>query len=418
MDQIFKPITDSYRNLDYVAAWYLKAADYAKTTQAQCAFVATNSITQGEQVAMLWPLIFQRGMEIGFAHQAFKWRNNASQVAGVTCVIVGIRQKSGARKTLYSADLSRSVKNISPYLIEMDDTIVVKESRPINGLPKMDWGNKATDDGNFILLPEEKDRLIASFPNAAPLIRRYIGSQEFIKGIERYCLWILDDQRELAESIPPIKARIVAVEKFRLSSPAPQTRDYALFSYRFRQIQGFGVDAIIVPRVFSETRQYLTIGFVDGDSTIINDNSFAIYNSEAYVMALLSSRLHAVWASTVCGGLETRIRYSNTMGYHSFPVPSLSAEQRDELEQHAWAIMAARESFPGKTIAWLYDPETMPAAILDAHRALDATLERICIGRVFRNDTERLEYLFKQYVALKRKGGAAPAKARTLQGVA
>lgn len=418
MDLIFAPITDSYRNLDYVAAWYVKAADYAQATRAQCAFVATNSITQGEQVAMLWPLIFQRGMEIGFAHQAFKWRNNASQVAGVTCVIVGIRHRSGAKKILYSADLSRVVKNISPYLIEMDDTIIVKESRPINGLPKMDWGNKATDDGNFVLSPEEKDALLRDYPEATRFVRCYYGSQEFIKGIERYCLWILDEERSIAESIPPLKARIKAVARFRLASPAPSTREYAAFPHRFRQIQDFGLDAIIVPGLFSEDRPYVTVGFLDGETTIINNLAFAIYGASPYVMALLSSRLHSLWVSTVCGGLETRIRYSNTMGYHTFPMPALSDSQRQELEEHTWAIIAAREAYPGKTIAWLYDPETMPKAILDSHQALDATLERICIGRAFRNDTERLEYLFKQYVALKRKGASAAPKARALQGVA
>ncbi|CAN7783964.1 N-6 DNA methylase [Cupriavidus necator] len=418
MDLIFAPLTDSYRNLDYVAAWYVKAADYAPTTDAQCAFVATNSICQGEQVAMLWPLVFRKGMEIGFAHQSFKWRNNAAQVAGVTCVIVGIRRRSATKKTLYSAELARVVKNISPYLIEMDDTIVVKEARPINGLPKMDWGNKPTDDGNFILTPDEKYALLRQYPEAEKFIRRYYGTQEFIKGVERYCLWIADDDAEEAYAIAPIGGRIDAVAKFRAESTAESTREYAAYPHRFRQIQNFGADAILVPIHFSEDREYFTIGFADGESAVVSNACYAIYGAAAYVMALLSSRLHAIWVSTVCGGLETRIRYSNTMGYHTFPVPALSEIQVQELEDHAWAIMAAREMFPGKTIAWLYDPETMPQAVLDAHQSLDATLERIVIGRAFRNDTERLEYLFKQYVALKRKGAAAAGNAPALQGAA
>lgn len=418
MDQIFEPVAESYRNLDYVAAWYVKAADYAQSTQAHCAFVATNSICQGEQVAMLWPLIFQRGMEIGFAHQEFKWRNNAAQVAGVTCVIVGIRPRCAAKKTLYAGEMARAVKHISPYLIEMDDTIVLKESRPINGLPRMEKGNMPTDDGNLILSPEERDNLVSAYPQAERLVRRYYGTQEFIKGIERYCLWIVDEDAKFAASIPPIKKRLYAVRDFRMQSPAPTTKEYAAFPHRFRQIQDFGVDAILVPIHFSEDRDYFTIGFAPGETSILSNACYAVYDAPVYVMALLSTRLHAIWVETVCGQLETRIRYANTLGYNTFPVPTLSEGQRQELEDHAWAIMAARESFPGKTIAWLYDPETMPASILKAHTDLDATFERICIGRAFRNDTERLEYLFKQYLALKRKGGAASVKARTLQGVA
>jgi hypothetical protein len=416
MERIFSPVTKAYKNLDYVAAWYLKAAEYGTHVNSQAAFVATNSICQGEQVQMLWPLIQARGAEIGFAHQSFKWRNNAAHVAGVTCVIVGIRRRSAVRKILYSGDLAAQVRNISPYLIDMDDTIIAKESGPINGLPKMDWGNKATDDGNLILSPEQRQDILRDFPQASKLMLRMYGSQEFIRGIERWCLWIADDQRKFAESIPPIKDRIEAVAKFRSESIAESTREYAKYSHRFRQIQNFGSDAVLVPKTFSEDRQYFTIGFSDGQTSIINDACFAIYDAEPYVMAILSSRLHAVWVSAVCGQLETRIRYSNTMGYHTFPVPQLSDEQRQELEDHAWSIIAAREAHPGKTIAWLYDPETMPDNILQAHRALDATLERICIGHLFKTDTERLEYLFKQYAAMKKKAKTGGSRDLAFKG--
>lgn len=416
MDLIFSGATDNYRNLDYVAAWYLKGADYSGGTSAQCAFVATNSLCQGEMVAMLWPLVFQRGMEIAFAHQSFKWRNNASAVAGVTCVIVGIRPRSSTKKVLYSADLARTVRNISPYLIEMDDTIVEKESRPINGLPKMDKGNMPTDDGNLILGPDERAELLERHPEAAKFVRRYFGTQEFIKGIERYCLWILDEDAEEAAAIPPIRTRLDAVAAFRRASPAPTTREYAAWPHRFRQIQDYGSDAVLVPIHFSEDREYFTIGFASGEDSILSNATFAIYNAEPYIMALLSTRLHAVWVSTVCGGLETRIRYSNTMGYHTFPVPALSVEQKRELEEHAWSIIAAREAHPDKTIGELYDPEEMPAELLSAHKALDQTFDRICIGRVFRNDTERLEYLFKQYVALKRKAKSGSSRELALKG--
>lgn len=416
MDRIFAPVTKTYKNMDYVAAWYLKAADYGTVVESQAAFVATNSICQGEQVEMLWPLIYQRGAEIGFAHQSFTWRNNAAHNAGVTCVIVGIRRKGAARKTLYSKDLARTVRNIGPYLIEMDDTIVSKEATPINGLPKMDWGNKPTDDGNLILSPEQKVELMESFPAAERFVRRYYGSQEFIRGIERWCLWISDEERTLAETVPPIKERIKAVAKFRAESTADSTRDYARFPHRFRQIQNFGADAVLVPIHFSEDREYFTIGFADGETSVVSNACYAIYDAAPYVMAILSTRLHAVWTSAVCGRIRTDIRYSNTMGYHTFPVPLLSDDQRQELEDHAWSIIAAREAHPGKTIAWLYDPETMPDNILQAHRALDDTLERICIGRSFKTDTERLEYLFKQYAAMKKKAKAGGTRDLAFKG--
>lgn len=416
MDRIFAPVTKTYKNLDYVAAWYLKAADYGERVESQAAFVATNSICQGEQVEMLWPLVYKRGSEIGFAHQSFTWRNNAAHNAGVTCVIVGIRRKSSARKMLFTKDLSRSVRNIGPYLIEMDDTIVSKEGFPINGLPKMDWGNKPTDDGNLILSPEQKVELIESFPQASKFVRRYYGSQEFIRGIERWCLWIADEERNEAESILPIKQRIALVAKFRAESTADSTREYARYPHRFRQIQNFGSDAVLVPIHFSEDREYFTIGFADGETAVVSNACYAIYDAPPYVMAILSTRLHAVWASAVCGRIRTDIRYSNTMGYHTFPVPQLSDEQRQELEDHAWAVIAAREAHPGKTIAWLYDPESMPDNIRKAHRALDATLERICIGRSFKTDTERLEYLFKQYAAMKKKARAGGSRELAFKG--
>jgi hypothetical protein len=403
MTRIFAPATETYKNLDYVAAWYLKGAQYCAATDSQCAFVATNSICQGEQVEMLWPLIHRCGIEIGFGHQSFKWRNNASNVAGVTCVIVGIRKRSSAKKVLYEGDLARTVKNIGPYLLEMDDTVVEKEALPINGLPKMDWGNKPTDDGNLILSPEERLELIEAYPRAGKFLRRLYGSQEFIKGVERWCLWISDEESDEARTFPPIAARINAVAKFRSESKAESTREYAAYPHRFRQIQNFGADAVLVPIHFSEDREYFTIGFSDGATSVISNACYAIYDAPPYVLAILSTRLHAVWVSTVCGQLETRIRYSNTMGYHTFPLPLLSEPQKQELEDHAWHIIGVRDMFPGKTIAWLYDPETMPAVLLKAHQDLDATLERLYVGRSFRNDTERLEHLFKLYGLMMKK---------------
>lgn len=417
MERVFSPLATAYKNLDYVAAWYVKAVQYAQSVPAQCAFVATNSICQGEQVAMLWPLVYRAGMEIGFAHQAFKWRNNASQVAGVTCVIVGIRHRSNAKKVLYSAELSRVVRNISPYLIEMDDTIVVKERSPINALPSMDWGSKPVDDGNLILeTATDRDSIVDSDPRASALVRAYVGAKEFIQGTQRWCLWIPDDHRAIAHSIPEVERRIERVAAFRSASKKPATREDADRPHQFSEIRHEDAELIVVPIHFSEDRNYFTVGFLDGRSTVISNACYAVYGAAGFVMALLSSRLHAVWVATVCGGLETRIRYSNTLGYHTFPIPELSQEQKRELEDHAWAVVSAREGHPNKTLDELYDPAEMPPELLLAHRSLDATLERICIGRPFRNDTERLEYLFKQYVSLKRRKRSGSNRELALRG--
>ena len=416
MTLVFSSCTKSYKNLDYVAAWYLKASDYIGKSSTQAAFVATNSICQGEQVAMLWPLIFQRNIEIGFAHQSFKWKNNAAGLAGVTCVIVGIRSKSSAKRTIYSNDLARSVKNIGPYLLEMDDTIVTKESEPINGLPKMGYGNKPVDGGHLILSPEEKERLLSTHPESSKLIRTLLGSQEFIRGQSRYCLWIKDSDLKFALTIPQVAQRIELVRAMRLDSVDSTTQAMAATAHQFREMiepRGF---SILVPIHFSEDREYFTLGVLDEDNHVISNACFGVFDTQPWVFGVLSSKLHATWVTTVCGQLETRIRYSNTLGYHTFPLPELSLQQKDELDEFAWGIIAARESHPGKSIAWLYNPETMPSNLLQAHESLDQTLERICIGHSFKSDTERLEYLFKQYVLLKQRGNGKSSPELNFKG--
>lgn len=405
---VFSPHAKTYKNLDYVACWYLKGAVYCRLANAQCAFVATNSICQGEQVPTLWPLLFRQGLEISFAYQSFKWQNNASKNAVVTCVIVGLRQISKARKLLYYGDLSRVVKNIGPYLLEMDDLIVTKASTTLNELPPMERGNTPTDGGNLLLSPEEKDELLTRHPIAAILIRRIYGSQEFIQGIERWCLWIEDEHLALALSIPEVKDKIEGVRKCRLESPAPTTVEKATVPHRFLQIQDYGKAALLVPRVSSEFRQYLPVGFV-GDDIIVGDRAFAIYGAEGYVLGVVASRLHAIWTAAVGGRLETRLSYSSTLVYNTFPLPELSVDQKAILEGHTVEILGAREAHPGKTIAWLYAPETMPANLLQAHKDLDDALERMYIGRSFKNDTERLEHLFKLYAIMIKKEQATKA---------
>lgn len=397
MALIFSPITKSYKNLDYVAAWYLKAADYCQDKNAQSALVATNSICQGEQVTLLWPLVFECGMEISFAHQSFKWKNLATKNAGVICVIVGIRPESDSKKILFHGDIARQVKNIGPYLIEMQNTIVRKVSSPLNSLPIMDYGNKPVDGGNLILSSEEKKLLLEKHPETAALIRRLYGSQELIRGVERWCLWINDADLLLAKSIPLIAERIEKVRQMRKDSKKKATQESANTPYQFGEVRDVSSEhALLIPRVSSDNRAFIPIGLIS-DGGIVIDSAFAVYDVEPYMFSVIASSMHIVWIKAVCGKLKTDYRYSNALGYNTFPIPSLSGDQKTELEEHAWAIIGARDAHPGKTIAWLYDLKTMPQNLLDAHRGLDDTLEKIYIGRPFKDDTERLEHLFKMY---------------------
>lgn len=396
IEQVFSSETKQFKKLDYVAAWYLNGANYCKEQNAQCAFVTTKSICQGEQVALLWPLILDRGMEIGFAHQSFHWKNLAAKNAGVTCVIVGLRSPSRKKKILFSEDNSRQVAHIGPYLIEMGNIIVSKAARSLNSLPEMLRGNMPYDGGNLILSPKEKDALLEHYPEAAPLIRRLYGSQEMIKGIERWCLWVRDENLPLAQSIPPISARMENVQEMRLSSSDSGAHKMASRSHQFREMKEAHEHTIVVAAISSENRPYLPVTIL-AEGNIIQNKAYVIYDGPIWIMAIIASRLHQQWIATVCVRLRKDFSYSNTLGYNTFPVPQLTDENKRTLESHAWEIIAAREAHPGKTIAWLYNLNTMPENLLAAHKALDDTLEKIYIGRPFKNDTERLEHLFKLY---------------------
>jgi len=406
MKAVFSDNGNAYKRLDLVACWFAQAAVFCKLGNAAFAFVSTNSICQGEQVNLLWPSIINNGLEIGFAHQSFKWKNNATKNAGVTCVIVGVRPVSKARKVLYLGDHARTVDNINAYLIEMDNVIVLKRSTPLFESPIMVKGNQPTDNGNLLFLNEDKDSLLCDYPEAEKFLRRFYGSQEFIRGIERWCLWIEDDGLNHALLIPPIASRILATKKMREASVDSGTRNLANTPHQFREMHSAQNHLIIVPSVSSEKRNYLPVGVLSPNSMVSN-LAFAIYDAPDYLFSVLSSRLHAIWTAAVGGQLETRLRYSNTLVYNTFPLPDLSNEQKEILEEHTIEILGAREAHPGKTIAWLYDPETMPANLLQAHKELDDALEQMYIGRPFRNDTERLEHLFKLYASMIKKEQAS-----------
>jgi hypothetical protein len=406
-----------WKTLDYVAAWFMKAADYGTTTRAAAAFVATNSICQGAQVPILWPLVYALGHRINFAHTSFKWANLASHNAGVTVAIVGFSASPGRSSVLFSADRngevsSKYVDNINAYLVAGPDIIIRPMRQSVSGCAYMDLGNMPKDGGHLLLSAEQAELAVDTAPTVSRWLFDFVGSQEFVKGIIRKCLWIEDQDAEPAERIPLISERLAGVRAMRAASDAESTRAFADHPHRFKQIQGRGREySIVVPKVSSESRDYLPVGVLTAHS-IVSDNAFALYDAPLWNMALIASRLHLIWTATVCGKLETRYRYSNTLGWNTFPVPLLTEQNKADLTRCAENILLAREAHFPATIADLYDPETMPENLRQAHAHNDEVLERIYIGRRFKNDTERLEKLFDLYTKMTAAAAAtAPAKA-------
>ena len=396
----FKTGRQDVRAVDYIAGWFWKASDYIRHG-GRFAFVSTNSICQGVQVPLIWPRIFNNGQSIYFAHENFMWGNNASRNAQVTCVIVGVADKQERRKFIFSDTTRKEVANINPYLSAGETVIVERSSEPVSNVSVMFGGNIPRDKGNLLLSSDEMRELIATYPEAAKLIRPIVGSNEFINGLQRYCLWIADEDADLAYSIPPIVARLEAIRDYRLNG-SERGKAGLETPYKFERTIIGHERTIIVPSVSSERREYLPCGLLDPDVRVSN-LALAIYDGPVWNLALVASRLHLVWVAAVCGKLETRYRYSNTMGWNTFPVPKLTEQNKADLTRCAENILLAREAHFPATIAELYDPEKMPENLRHAHERNDEVLERIYIGRRFRNDTERLEKLFDLYTRMTAK---------------
>ncbi|MDB2681315.1 N-6 DNA methylase [Opitutales bacterium] len=390
----------NYKNLDYIANWFLMGSQYIENTQIKLAFVTTDSICQGEQVDMLWPHIFSRDLEISFVHQSFYWSNNAKNQAAVSCIIVGLRNKSDSRKWIYSLGLRREVQNINPYLVASNtDLIIRKRRKPISSLPKMTYGNKPTDGGNLILSTQEKKDLLKLHPTCTPLVRELMGAHEFTEGLKRWCLWIENHQIELANSILPIAKRLENVRIMRAASKKTPTRELAKTPHLFGEIRHKNKISILVPRHGSNRRKYMPFGFL-GDETIVNDSVQVVYTEETYVFGLISSRIHNVWIKATCGKIKQDPRYSSSLGYNNFPVPNLSTIQKQALTAHVMEVLQQRENHPEKTMAQLYDPDKMPEGLRAAHHQLDLAVERLYRKAPFTSDEERLEHLFKRYEAM------------------
>ncbi|WP_282603832.1 DNA methyltransferase, partial [Paracoccus sp. PARArs4] len=407
LQRIFDGRTKSWKSLDYVAGWFMKAADYGLHTSTGSAFVSTNSICQGQQVPILWPLVFETGHEISFAHTSFKWANLASHNAGVTVAIVGISNHAGHGRKLYALDsegktVLKEGDNINAYLVAAPNVVVQKSTKPLTGVAEMSFGNKPVDGGNLLMSSDEVAALGLTPNQHNRFIRRIYGSAEFIRGQERYCLWVEDQLLAEAMQIASVKARIEGVRTMRLASRDKGANEMGKRAHQMREMNIGTKQTIAMPCVSSENRGYLPAGLIDNRSTVTN-LCFALYDAPLWNLSLLLSKLHLIWIATVCGKMKTDFRYSNTMGWNTFPVPKLTEKNREDLTRCAEDILLAREAHFPATIADLYDPEKMPANLRAAHDRNDETLERIYIGRRFKNDTERLEKLFDMYTKMTTK---------------
>ncbi|WP_152268038.1 DNA methyltransferase [Agriterribacter humi] len=396
---VFRGI-NGYNNLDYISCWFYKAKDYIEGLNAKVAFVTTNSICQGEQVALLWPHLISDKIEIGFAYQSFKWSNNAKGNAGVTVIILSFRNASNEAKYLFTGNIRREAKNINSYLLGYANIIITGRSKPISKVAEMSFGNMP-NDGGFLLL-EEDDMARLKNEKSRKLVKPFIGSSEFLKGNQRYCFWINDTEKEEAIQIPEISNSVNSVREYGLNSSREATRKLAASAHKFGEIRHQYSDAILIPRHSSENREYIPLGFYNGD-TIIADSAMAIYDAQPWLFGVIHSKMHMVWVRAVGGKLKTDYRYSVKLCYNTFPFPDITLKQKENLNLYVFTILDERAKHPEKTMAQLYDPNKMPKGLRQAHEELDRAVEQCYRIQPFASDTERLEYLFKMYEEMTKK---------------
>jgi len=420
MDFVCAPLK-TYGVLDYVSAWYVKAAQFIQNTNIKVAFVSTNSITQGEQVGVLWNWMLAQGVKIHFAHRTFRWINDARGKAAVYCVIVGFGLGDVSKKRLFDyatpdAEAQEiTARNISPYLMAMDNVIVDSRSKPICEVPPMIFGSKPTDGGYLLLDDEQKKELLEKEPLVSRFIRPLIGSQEFLHNESRWCLWLKDISPSELRKMPEVMKRVDAVRQFRLKSPKAATVKLADVPYLFGEIRQPEDNYLLMPLVSSENRTYVPVGFLDAN-TVITNLASAIPNATLYHFGVISSIMHMAWMRAVCGRLEGRYRYSNNIVYNNFPwAINVSEKQKERVEKSAQAVLDARakyqqtqtsevfktsEVLPAEvsvSLADLYDPSAMPKILVDAHRALDKAVDLCYRPEAFKTELERLEFLFALY---------------------
>jgi hypothetical protein len=395
-----KQITPNYKSLDYISAWFIKGADYIRGTKAELAFVSTNSVTQGEQVSLLWPHVLGDDLEIGYAYTSFEWANQAKNTAGVTCVIVNLRSRSNKPKFLNSEEIWQECQHINAYLAATKDIYLSRRSSPIaHFMPTMTFGSMPNDGGNLILSETERNSLISKYPNVAKYIKRFSGATEFISGKVRWCLVVPDSDVALVSAIPEIAARFERVSAHRAASTEASTKKLASHPNQFYFFAHKETPSIIVPCVSTDRRDYIPIDFLDNE-TVISNSANAVYDAEPFVFGILTSRMHMVWMRAVAGRMRNHSRYSATLVYNNFPVPPMKKDAKLALEQAALAVLDAREHHSESTLSDLYDPDKMPEDLQQAHRKLDVVVDSMYKSSAFDSDEERLSKLFDLYESM------------------
>ena len=417
MANVFNGIKE-YNNLDYIAAWFYKGANFISNNDScQFAIVSTNSICQGEQVAILWPHILINNIEIGFAHKPFLWSNSAKNKAAVYCSIIGLRTKSSKPKYIFNEKTKKITNNINAYLIDYKDIYIYKRRKQLSSLPAMVFGSMANDKGGLIVSEKEKKQIEIEYPNSSIFFKKLVGAVEFTNNTYRWCLWISDDKKETALNIPPIKKKIEKVKLSRLQSKRKATNKLANSPHAFGEIRHQEGVSILIPRVTSERREYVQCGFYQ-DDTIVLDRASVIYGNYSYLFGIISSKIHTIWTRIVSGRLKMDINYAVGITYNNFPFPPISSQRKQEITQCVFRILEEREKHPEKTLAQLYDPDKMPEGLREAHRLNDLAIERCYRSKPFESDEERLEYLFKLYgrmIAEEKEQGTLFAKEKKIR---
>jgi hypothetical protein len=392
--------------LDFVAAWFLKAADFMqRNPKISAGLVATNSITQGEQVGVLWGELLRRGMKIQFAHRTFQWSSEARGKAAVHCVIVGFGPTEPERKILFDYATLQSephavpATNINPYLVDAPDVVVTRRQNPLCNVPQIGIGNKPIDGGFYLFSPEEMAEFVRREPQAESLFRRWVGSVEFINNIERWCLWLGNIAPEQLRELPEAMKRVEAVRQFRRASISEGTRRLADHPTRFHVENMPSGNSLVIPEVSSERRPVIPIGFV-GPDTLCSNLVKLVPNATRYHFGVLSSTMHMSWVRAVGGRLKSDYRYSKDIVYNNFPWPEPNPSQQKAVEEAAELVLSTRANFPTSSLADLYDPVSMPSSLRDAHDALDRAVDRAYQRARFKGERDRVQLLFRRYLEL------------------
>ena len=397
-------------NLDYVCAWYKKTCDYIQSTNIRCAFVSTNSICQGQQVPVLWKELFENGIHINFAHQTFKWSNEARGKAAVYCIIVGFSLQDEKNKTLFIYEDVKGepkaikAKQINAYLMDSDAVFIESRSDAITAnMPAMVFGSMPNDGGHLIMEENEYEEFIKTEPEAKKFIRKFLGAEEFINNKKRYCLWLVGAKPEELRECPLIMERIAKVKEHREKSKREATRKLSRFPSLFGEIRHpKDGNYLLIPAVSSERRDYIPMGFIDS-SNISSDANLIIPHATLYHFGILTSQMHMAWMRAVGGRLELRYRYSKDVVYNNFPFPEATKAEQEAIAQKAQAVLDARSLYPESTLADLYNPLTMPKELTLAHKALDVAVDRLYRKTPFKDEAERVTFLFEMYKKITRK---------------